>query len=490
MAVRTDVVVDFTVSPRIITVLAPSVEITLQDLHDTLREIEDDVWNLKEPKLVNSSGKEALGGGVEVGITSELQDAQLSFEARVDELEEGTVTSTDALGVTLIDSGASFDVAQIARGDLVYNSTDGSAATVVSVTDGQELITNGLSGGIDDEFFSGDSYVIYDVIRCNISGGNLVAVDDVDVELDPVFPTFGTQIVRASSSSATLQELENLQFASFNGGVTVDLTSSFSGTVFPIGTFESPVNNFTDALTIASTRGFKAIFIIGDATIDSGLTYDGFIFRGESVSNSTLTITASASVVGCVFERATLTGTLDGSSNATECSIATLTFVSGILIDCLLIGPITLSGAGTAHLLNCWSGVTGANTPIIDMGGGGKALALRNYNGGIELRNHAVPEDISIDLNSGHIILDSTITDGTFIIRGIGKLTDNSTGSAVVDDLDLIQGKDIRLIRQMLSGNATITGTDPFTVTVFDEDGVTVLKTFTIPASGLTRTTV
>ena len=61
---------------------------------------------------------------------------------------------------------------------------------------------------------------------------------------------------------------------------------------------------------------------------------------------------------------------------------------------------------------------------------------MRNYNGGIKLINKNGPEKINIDLNSGHVILDSTITNGEIVFRGIGKLTDNSNGADVnIQDL-------------------------------------------------------
>ena len=84
MTVRDDFTVDFSVSPRIITIAAPSVEVTIQDLHDTLRAIEDDVWNMTFPKLISSAGKEVLDDDpvTLVGITATLQDAKLAFEAR------------------------------------------------------------------------------------------------------------------------------------------------------------------------------------------------------------------------------------------------------------------------------------------------------------------------------------------------------------------------------------------------------------------------
>lgn len=82
MAVRNDLTVDFSLSPRIITVASPSAVVTIQDLHDTLRSIEDEPTNMAYDILISSAGKEALGGGVQVGITATLQNAKLAFAAR------------------------------------------------------------------------------------------------------------------------------------------------------------------------------------------------------------------------------------------------------------------------------------------------------------------------------------------------------------------------------------------------------------------------
>lgn len=73
--------------------------------------------------------------------------------------ESGTVTTADATGVTLTDSGATF-TGNVAVNDIVYNETDGSFATVVSVDSNTQITTNGLSGGTDDQFASSDAYSI------------------------------------------------------------------------------------------------------------------------------------------------------------------------------------------------------------------------------------------------------------------------------------------------------------------------------------------
>ncbi len=82
MAVRNDLTVDWFSTPRIITIASPSTDITIQDLLDTCRELEDDLSNMVYDRLASAAGKEDLGGGVQVGITMTLLNAVLAFEAR------------------------------------------------------------------------------------------------------------------------------------------------------------------------------------------------------------------------------------------------------------------------------------------------------------------------------------------------------------------------------------------------------------------------
>jgi hypothetical protein len=81
---RTDVSIDFTLSPRVITVASPSVSITIQDLYDTVASIQQQMFNLIYVAIVdaNTGGKQVLGGGVLVGVTLSLRNALLAFAAR------------------------------------------------------------------------------------------------------------------------------------------------------------------------------------------------------------------------------------------------------------------------------------------------------------------------------------------------------------------------------------------------------------------------
>jgi hypothetical protein len=210
VAILNNTTVNWRLSPRIITIDSAYTNITVTDLHETLLALEDDVEGILWPHLRETSGGEALGGGVTVGVTVELQDAQIAFEARTTPLESGTATSASVNNpdgtITLTDSAATFQTNNVGRGDLIINVTDGSQCTVIeldSVTPETKLLATTLIGGTDNDFDIPDAYDVYDIVQCDISGGNLVAVDDVDAEISPIFPTFGTQVTRTASSSAT-----------------------------------------------------------------------------------------------------------------------------------------------------------------------------------------------------------------------------------------------------------------------------------------------
>lgn len=118
-------------NPRVIEILAPLTEVSIQDLTDQIKDWEDEPASLSYPILVKTFGKQTLGGGVAVGITAELQNAKISFTAR-----DGTDTPPEVL--------------------------------------------------------------------CTISGGNLVAVDENNAAMSPIYPTAYTQVVISQSSSATI----------------------------------------------------------------------------------------------------------------------------------------------------------------------------------------------------------------------------------------------------------------------------------------------
>jgi hypothetical protein len=134
---------------------------------------------------------------------------------------------------------------------------------------------------------------------------------------------------------------------------------------------------------------------------------------------------------------------------------------------------------------------------------------MRNYNGGIELTNKTGSDSVSIDLNSGHIRLASSVTNGTIVCRGVGKLTDNSAGATVNNELlytpyiaDAVLdealsghtsagtlGEAVSFLRQVKAGRWKVdTGTNK--LTLYDSDNTTPIATFNLrDADGMPAST-
>jgi hypothetical protein len=140
MSVRDDISINWNASPRVIEVADTSDTVTMQDLVDTLRERETDFANLSYPHIVNSAGKEALGGGVSIAITLILQNAQLKFADR---------------------SGPSFVTCYVLGGNLVAVDEDGYELDAIATSDyvhvivvrssSSTLIESATSGLTDEE---------------------------------------------------------------------------------------------------------------------------------------------------------------------------------------------------------------------------------------------------------------------------------------------------------------------------------------------------
>lgn len=274
--------------------------------------------------------------------------------------------------------------------------------------------------------------------QCTVSGGNLVAVDDVGVtQTTPINPTAFTQVVVTASSSATLQEQSAIQYSSYGGGVWLDTSTAYTGTEFPKGTPQEPVNNIDDALTIAQDNGFITIFLLSDYNFSGSQNLTGLNFVGEGRERTEITIGTGVTISDVGFSNLRVaSGILDGESTIRDCEINNLDYVSGVIERCILEGTITLGNNAIAHILDSWSGVAGTGTPTIDMGGSGQALTLRNYNGGIKLTNKSGSESVSIDMASGQVKFGADVTNGTIVCRGVGEITEDlSSGATIVNNM-------------------------------------------------------
>jgi hypothetical protein len=268
---------------------------------------------------------------------------------------------------------------------------------------------------------------------CKFYGGNLVAFDtDGVTTINSLYPSPYVAVSLTSSSSATLQEQEALQYSSYQNAVWVESGTTTYGTDYPAGTREYPVNNVQDAVAIANMRGFDTIRFIGNYTLGAGDDVSNFTLIGQNPNRTLLTLGDEAIISNVEILEASVTGILDGNATIRRSVIMDLNYFSGTMIDSVLTkGVIYLGNNANALFLHCYSGVAGADTPIIDLGGSGQSLGLRNYNGGVTIRNKTGDDGCSLDVNAGQVIIEDTCIAGDIYCRGVFKLLDNSNGTTV-----------------------------------------------------------
>lgn len=473
-------------------------EASVQDLTDTLSAIQADLDNLIYENLLDvtgTAGKQNLGGGVLVGLTTTGNHVKVSFDARKGSAEEGTVTTGDANGVTLNDSAATFLTNGVGPGSQVTNLTDGSRCTVLRVVSEQQLITDGLGDGLDNQFAVSDAYEVTLVVQCEILGGNFVAIDQVGDPADAILPTAGTQIIRTSSASTTLLEQKTIQHASYNDRVEVDPTNisgiAASGTEYPSGTGAQPVDNFSDALAIMQVRGFSTARVRGVFTLPTldfsadGLAPEAVRFEGRSVNVTKMTVPGGADVTDCEFRKLELDGTFDGTVLVDGCVLLDMSMVEGTIENSRLRGDIMLSGSGKFALLSCVDDSSGVGgTPTIDYGGAPATndVIVRDYRGGLRFANKSSAADVSVDGTLRLEIAPDFGGSGKVILRGPGELEVEAGASATVDDRQL-KGLDLQRIRK-ISTNELVVDIANQVLRVLDDDDATTLYEWPLRTDG------
>ena len=293
--------------------------------------------------------------------------------------------------------------------------------------------------------------------------------------------------------------LNQTQLGLYSGVVTIDTKGNGeSGTEFPIGTESVPVDNLADALTIANNLGFNRFTFRGnisftsasgdtlwsgagaDAVIDvNGQDITGTHFVGLVISGAIAPIFSAQSPINEI--------TMNG------CVIGALTGFRGTIQNSAIDGPIQLV-SGNTRIINSLSNIAGGTPAVIDADDEtGINLIVRGYNGGIQLENFTQSDAVgTIGINTGKITIAANCTDFSDLqVRGVATLSNLSAIASgigkIIETSSLLDATDVLIAKQMVAGNVTI-APDDLTVTVYDEDGTTVLVVLDVSADGRIRT--
>jgi len=350
--------------------------------------------------------------------------------------------------------------------------------------------------------------------------GNLVGEDSA-VTLINVTP--GRSVLHLGLQPVTQRVDEILnqqQLQAYNGVVSIDTSGGgTTGTVFPIGTDSVPVNNLADALTIATDNNFSRFRIRGSVTLTAATgnsIWEGF--GGQSSLDL-----GGQDVSGTEFMNLRISGTQVTPSSLVrfdDCNfVGPVTNFTGIASNCLFGSMITLA-TGNIGLYSCQSEVAGGVSPILDLNGQtGLDVVIRNYNGGLQLNNGTQSDTVmSIGLNTGKVTFDATFTAASDVqVRGVGTVVNNGSvpdgDGATIDTTGLLSkngialrvwdellslhatsgsaGETLRTLEKIFTNDAIVAfngGTGENEVTIYDDDGITVLRKMSVTTDGLTRT--
>ena len=318
--------------------------------------------------------------------------------------------------------------------------------------------------------------------------GNLVAEDSA-LQIIIVTPNRSVLHLGLQPVTQRIDEvLDAAQLANYNGCVTIDTSFGIAGTAYPIGTPGTPVLGLADAISIATTLGLRKFCLRGSITLIGALTQ--FAIEGIGAEDADAVALNGQDVSGTLLQNVNVTGDLPALSTPvelTDCRVGIVTDFRGTMTRCGLSDNITLI-AGQTNIVNCYSLAPGGQvvtfdfqtTNLID-------LFVRGFTGLFSIADSTnAASVVSVDLTSGVMTIDADFTDGIISIRGVGTYINDSTITTLTD-IGLVDQADVKIIKQMVAGNVTIS-LDDLTVTVLDEDDVTVLVVLDVSADGRIRT--
>lgn len=268
--------------------------------------------------------------------------------------------------------------------------------------------------------------------------GNLYSEDGSNPYISTV-GVFNVQILNSVSSlvDSTVQQLAEIEYSSFNNGVTIDVINGTDGEDYPIGTPATPCKTIANAISISIERGFNHLFINGNIafTLTEMPYYLHGIITGQGAHLSVVTVDGSV-FSHCEMHDCRVEGSFGNGSamDFIDCEIGSISNLIVGARNCILDGTIQLAGSDKAHFMDCVT-INNDTLSIIDMNGAGNDCTFTDWSGRIKFMNMTGASDtIGIQIDGGNVTLDSTITNGFIGINGVGTLIDNSSGASVSID--------------------------------------------------------
>ena len=318
-----------------------------------------------------------------------------------------------------------------------------------------------------------DGQYAVNVVGANSNIGDYINLNQVSVRTNN---SAGLIMVEGASGAWTSDEKEQIREAlgvdgdktTAVGGQLQDLVfggevhvnpGGGTGTDFPLGTVGHPVDNFTDAKTIADANGIKVFRITGSGFMSLTDDFVGYTFLGEKCSVVLSVQITVYSVSSSVFRNLTFRVYKGGvmpsgtfySWSCVNCNIEA-EMLSGHFKDCLFEYETAIQCANMIILENCtfaepttitWYKDWDDSTGYAYCYGLNGDLTVAEQTQGFGFPMPPPPPVTYWYFNQGSLTLTDGCRGGTITVGGDCAVTDNSDGSAVIDQtLDGRHGDD------------------------------------------------
>lgn len=322
----------------------------------------------------------------------------------------------------------------------------------------------------------------------NLVGANSNVGDRVNVN----------QVSVRSANSAGLTFSDSINSQSYiNGQIWVDPATGAPGYAFPQGTPKAPVNNWPDALLVRSREKLDSFRILSTTSLGASDSIAGFHLEGQNPHADVLVL-GGGDTLYADLKALTVVGQMNGQVFCSDiCILGNIVNFAGGVLNSFLGGTLTVDVTYTSsiNILRCASGLLGGSNPVLDMNGSAAYILVREYLGGLIIKNFNTGSAGEISLFAGTIYLDSSCTSGLLSIEGNGQVIDLATGETIQtgswNGMTVINNTndphDARDARKYNSNRVSITS-NKRTVTIYEDDGVTTFKQFDVSADQLDRT--
>jgi hypothetical protein len=254
----------------------------------------------------------------------------------------------------------------------------------------------------------------------NLTGANSNVADVTNVNQVSVRP----------QNSAGMTSSPAIEYGSFNNSVSLDVNSVYYGTVYPVGTPLQPVNNLSDALAIASQRGFGTIKVLSDITIPAG--QDISSLKLVSDMWSVVVVEPGVMTTNTEFQKISLYGELSGSWNVmVDCWVYDVTNFLG-WIRGGSIGRVELAPYVTPDPYSLGSSYF---DDIVPMYADITSVVVFNTNASVSftrcsdivtIQGMTAGNSLVAAVVGGEVRVDNSCVAGTITVSGVGSYTNNS----------------------------------------------------------------